>query len=515
MFASVHHILRLISVFRTLARHRAWHPLEQIENPPFIIRFILVLARLTALFSKKSNGSAGERLARALKDLGPAYIKLGQTLATRPDLVGLEIAEDLTSLQDRLPPFPTEKARATIEQEFNTSIDDLFAAFDDDPVAAASIAQVHWATTRDGRDVAVKVLRPDVEKAFARDLDTFLWLARLAERRRPAMRRLRPVAMVRTLAESVRAEMDLRLEAAAASELQENMMGERGYRIPAIDWQRTSRRVLTIERVRGIRLSGRKAFEAIPYGKAGLAATIIRVFLLQAMRDGFFHADLHQGNLIIEEDGTLAAIDFGIMGRLDRKTRHFLAETLWGFLERDYHRVAEIHFEVGYIPKDQSVYRFAQALRSIGEPILGRPANEISFGRLFAQLLATTETFSMQTQPHLLILQRTMVMAEGLALQLDPGANMWELSRPVIESWIREELGPEAKLADSIHNVIRFAGLLPELAEKAEQILTEFDPEKQKEQPDNVPAQTSRATLIASFLSGALIAVLLTVWLTG
>ncbi|NVJ98514.1 MAG: 2-polyprenylphenol 6-hydroxylase [Alphaproteobacteria bacterium] len=410
--------------------------------------------------------SDGERLALALAAMGPAYIKLGQTLATRPDLVGRPLAEGLTKLQDSLPPFSFAKAKATIEAELGGSIADHFQSFDETPVAAASIAQVHRAVTEKGVAVAVKVLRPDIEARFTRDLKLFEWLAGLAERNVKEARRLRLTKIVEKVKETSLREMDLRLEAAAAAELAEDMKGQAGYRLPKIEWDHTARRVMTLEWIEGIRLANKEGLEAAGHDLEALGRRVVQVFLTQALTHGFFHADLHQGNLIVEPDGTIAAIDFGIMGRLSKRERQFLAEILYGFIRRDYIRVAQIHFDAGYVPKDQSLEEFAQALRAIADPIMDLPVEEISAGQLLAQLFATTERFSMQTQPQLLLLQRTMVMAEGMALHLYPTANMWNISEPVIEAWIRGNLSPEARLAELVNNLPRFLERLPYRIEK-------------------------------------------------
>ena len=475
---------------RTLARHDVLFPMAIVGKHAPALRLLRRLATLTVWPKKKEDGRPGERLGAALQDLGPAFIKLGQTLATRPDLVGIEIADDLTALQDRLSPFSGAEARTTIEAELGAPVDELFSSFDDAPIAAASIAQVHLATDSDGNKVAVKILRPGIEEIFRRDLEGFLWLARLMERIQPDARRLRPSAIVETLAQSVEIEMDLRLEAAAASELRENMAGEAGYRVPQIDWQRTARRVLTLEWVEGIPIRDRKAITKAGHDLSEISQSIVRVFLTQAIRDGFFHGDLHQGNFFIEEDGTIVPVDFGIMGRLSRASRRYLAEILLGFHEGDYQHVADVHFEAGYVPRGQSPELFAQALRAIGEPIAGRPINEISLAEMLAQLMATTRRFDMETQPQLLTLQRSMVMAEGLALGLDPDANMWELSRPVLEHLVRETLSPAARAGEALVIVARLLRRLPEVLQHLEDILAA---QEKKNQPNTSGARDSMA----------------------
>jgi ubiquinone biosynthesis protein len=440
-------IVRLCQIVLILARYDALFPLEAIVGLGAVVRVL-------RLFRQRGVAAAGrkpgERLADALHALGPSFIKLGQALSIRADLIGDDVAADLTRLQDRLPAFPAEEARATIEDAFGHKVEELFRQFDDEPVAAASIAQVHFAINADGEEVAVKVLRPGIETAFARDLDLFFWMAGLIERLQPSLRRLKPRAVVETLAQSVRHEMDLRFEAAGASELAENFAGDETFRVPKIDWRRTSRRVLTLARVGGTRIDDRAMLLAKGHDVRAIMAEAAASFFNQVFRDGFFHADLHPGNLFIDDTGAIVVVDFGIMGRLDRKTRYYLADMLLGFLTGDYRRVAEVHFEAGYVPADQSLDAFAQACRSIGEPIFGRPMHEISLGRLLAQLFEVTEQFQMETQPQLLLLQKTMVLAEGVGRILDPSLNMWLLARPLIEDWMRANRGPEARLRDAV-----------------------------------------------------------------
>jgi len=452
----------------TLARHDALFWLEVVPGGPALRR----IARWATLGMRAvpPDTPAGERLARALQVLGPSFIKLGQALATRADLIGERVAADLAQLQDRLPPFPGPIARLTIEHELGRPLGELFHSFETDATAAASIAQVHFAVTADGREVAVKVLRPGIEAAFARDLDLFAWLAEWIERMVPFLRRLRPIAVVRTLADSVTLEMDLRFEAAAASELAQNFRGDPDYHVPTVDWQRTARRVLTVARIRGIRVDDRAALVAAGHDPRRILTVAANVFFAQVFRDGFFHADMHPGNLFVAADGALVAVDFGIMGRLDRLTRYYLADMLTGFLNGDYRRVAEVHFEAGYVPATQSVDAFAMACRSIGEPIQGRPLHEISLARLLAQLFEVAETFDMETQPQLLLLQKTMLVAEGVGRQLDPGVNMWELARPLIEAWVVENRGPEARARQSVSDLMSIAQRLPDLVADAETI---------------------------------------------
>lgn len=435
------------------------------------------LQMLTRLLAKRSikTSARSVRLSNALARLGPSYIKLGQFLATRADIIGETLAEDLSVLQDRLPPFGREKAIETIRQEFGLPAETLFDEIGE-AVAAASIAQVHRCrlpAQDDGesREVAVKVLRPGIEKRFERDLSDFFWIARWIERLSKPARRLRPVQVVETLAASVRQEMDLRMEAAALSEAAENIEPGSGFRVPGPDWQRVSQRVLTTDWIEGIPLSDIDAIRAAGHDTKDLATRIIQIFLKQAMEDGFFHADMHPGNLFVEGDGTIVAVDFGIMSRLDALERQFLAGVLHGFLQRDYRRVAELHFRLGYVPNHKDMDDFSLALRSIGEPITDKDATDISMSRLLLQLFQVTARFDMPTQPRLLLLQKTMVVVEGVARSLDPEHNMWESAKPVARRWMERNLGFQARLSQ-FSDVLREA---PAAMENLAQILRRLE----------------------------------------
>jgi len=410
------------------------------------------------------------RLAVMLERGGPAYIKLGQMLATRPDIVGEDVASALEHLQDRLPPFPENAARRVIEKEFGKKVETLYSAFGA-PVAAASIAQVHKAVTSEGAQAAVKVLRPGIEAEFSRDLSAFAVFARLAEYFSPEARRLRLIALVETLAASVALELDLRMEAAAASELYDRTSGDTEFRVPHVDWTRTSARVLTSEWIDGTPIRDPAALSAAGHDPRKIALTLVRSFLTQALRDGFFHADMHPGNLFVDAEGRLVAVDFGIMGRLDAPMRRFMAITLAGFLARDYAKVAQIHYDLAFVPPQHEVETFAQALRAIGEPIFGKSAREVSMARLLGQLFETTRRFDMQAQPQLVLLQKTMVVVEGVARSLDPDFDIWEASRPVAERWVSDNLGPEARLARAAEGITALGKLaqdLPQLVKNAE-----------------------------------------------
>ncbi|MBL8577925.1 MAG: 2-polyprenylphenol 6-hydroxylase [Mesorhizobium sp.] len=438
--------------------------------------------RVARLFTKRRARRAGrgDRLAAAIARLGPSYVKLGQFLATRPDVVGNDMALDLALLQDRMKTFPRAEAVAAIEGSLGQPVGALFLKLGD-PVAAASIAQVHEADVeRDGQPVkvAVKVIRPGVRRAFQNDLESYFLAARLQERFIPSSRRLRPIEVTKTLAQTTKIEMDLRLEAAALSEIGENTKADPGFRVPAVDWARTGRDVLTMEWIDGVKLSDVEALRAAGHDLEVLAATLVQSFLRHTLRDGFFHADMHPGNLFVEADGTIVGVDFGITGRLGKKERRFLAEILYGFITRDYRRVAEVHFEAGYVPRIHNVDAFAQAIRAIGEPIHGQPAETISMARLLTLLFEVTELFDMQTRTELVLLQKTMVVVEGVSRTLDPHFNMWKTSEPVVGDWIRQNLGPRGMLDDAREGVgalVSLARQAPELAHRTERLSREID----------------------------------------
>ena len=457
MTSPVIHLWRLLKWGRTLAKHGALTGIEADRKTPVPVRRVSRLARFGA------RVPATPDYAAALQEIGPPAIKLGQTLSTRPDLVGAQAADNLSRLQDDLPPAPFHMIKAAIEDAFEAPLESLFSSFETKPVGAASIAQVHRATTTEGRDVAVKVLRPGIEQEFAKAIDTYEWAAAQVEAMGGEAARLRPRMVVAYFRQWSARELDLQREAASASELKENMVAEPGYHVPDIDWRRTARRVLTLEWLDGIKLNDRDALIEAGHDCKALAAILVRSFLRQAIVDGFFHADLHHGNLFALPDGRIAVIDFGIMGRIDRQARVWLAEILYGLITGDYRRVAEIHFEAQYVPAHHNVAEFATALRAAGEPIRGLPVKEISVGRMLESLFSITRDFDMPTQPHLLLLQKTIVMIEGVASKLDPDINMWETAEPFLREWMRSELGPETFLADRIMDTVRALKKLPDL----------------------------------------------------
>ena len=472
------HILRLGRWARVLARHGALRGIQNDPNAPLPVK------RLIGLFSIGTLKSRQPDYAGAFRDIGPAAIKLGQTLATRPDLVGEDAVRNLLTLQDDLPPVAFDKIRAVIEASFEQPLEALYAEFDPVPVGAASIAQVHRAVTTDGRRVAVKVLRPGIREKFARDIETYEWAAAQVEAMGGEAKRLRPRLTIANFKRWTLRELDLRREAASASELAEYLAGTEGYEIPGIDWDRTNGRVMTIDWIDGIKISDVEALRAAGHDLPAIAEKLVLTFLKQAIAAGFFHADMHQGNLFVKADGTIAAIDFGIMGRIDRRARLWLAEILYGLTTGNYRRVAEIHFEAQYVPSYHNVDEFATALRAVGEPMRGKPVSELSVGQMLDGLFAITRDFDMQTQPHLLLLQKTMVMVEGIATQLDPAINMWDVSAPYVRNWIRDELGPEAAIADRLREDAETLLRLPQLLRRLEE---QYPPKGGAPEPPPLP----------------------------
>ncbi|MFC5069549.1 2-polyprenylphenol 6-hydroxylase [Flaviflagellibacter deserti] len=517
MLSALAHLGRMTRAAYVFAREGVLSSLDTSIMPPAAAFGV----RIFRLIERRTPDARAVRISAALDRLGPSYVKLGQFLATRPDVVGAEVARDLESLQDRMPPF--KGAEESVERALGRTIENAFTEFGP-PVAAASIAQVHKAEIRSGgklRPVAVKVLRPGVARRFNRDLQTFYTFAYQMERWSPLARRLRPVAVVDTLARSVAFEMDLRLEAAALSELAENTRDDPGFRVPAVDWERTAKDVLTLEWVDGIPLADHAGLAAAGHDLPALGRTLIQSFLRHAMRDGFFHADMHPGNLFVDAAGNIVAIDLGITGRLGPKERRFLAEILYGFIERDYLRVAQVHFQAGYVPLDQSVEDFARALRSIGEPIHDRTAEEISMARLLTQLFEVTELFDMKTRVELIMLQKTMVVVEGVARSLDPKLDLWKTADPVVREWITRNLGPQGKLDDAVNGfgrLVQGIAALPDLLVRAERIAAQVELMTvdgfpiSKESLRSVETARSRGSLwmtLALWVIAALLAVLI------
>ncbi|HEY4920427.1 MAG TPA: 2-polyprenylphenol 6-hydroxylase [Xanthobacteraceae bacterium] len=516
MIGNLVHLVRLGHVGVVFAREGVLGLIDPAPLP-WTARTALRCARL---IERPTSGDKANRLSAALTKLGPTYVKLGQFLATRPDVVGVALARDLESLQDRMAPFPQAQAEAAVAAALDRKLGDVFPVFGP-AVAAASIAQVHRATRADGRVVAVKVLRPGVEQRLKSDLAAFFAVARMAEDWSSEARRLRVIEVVATLARSVTIEMDLRLEAAALSEMAENTKDDPDFRVPSVDWDLTARDVLTLEWIDGTPLNDHATLAAKGFDLPRLGRAVIQTFLRHAMRDGFFHADMHPGNLFVDADRKLVAVDFGIMGRLSPKERRFLAEILHGFITRDYRRTAEVHFEAGYVPPQHSVESFAQAIRAIGEPIHNRSAQDISMAKLLTLLFEVTGLFDMRTRPELLLLQKTMVVVEGVGRSLDPKLDIWTAAEPVVREWMERNLGPAGRIEDAAQGageIGRFIGQVPGLLGRAGRIADQLDAATRDGimlAPQTVAAiglaeaRRSRATAAALWVIAAMLALLL------
>jgi ubiquinone biosynthesis protein len=496
ILSAIGHVGRLAGAALVMAREGVFAGVDAELLPPIARPGLGALK----LIGRKRAGSHG--LSRAMEKLGPSYVKLGQFLATRPDIVSADVAHELERLQDRVAPLSREVAVKRVEAAFQAPLATVFVEFGE-PVAAASIAQVHRAKALDAegatRVVAVKVLRPGVERRLQRDLADMSFAARFAEEHFPDARRLRPVQVVETLARSVRMEMDFRLEAAAADEYGANLKTDPNFRAPKIDWDRTTREVLTMEWIEGTPLNDPDKLTALGFDIAGLGHKLIQSFLTHALRDGFFHADMHQGNFLVDAEGRIVALDFGIMGRLGRAERRFLAEILYGFIRRDYLRVAEVHFEAGYVPRHYRVEDFAQAIRAIGEPIHARPADQISMARLLTLLFEVTALFDMHTRTELVLLQKTMVVVEGVARKLDPRLNMWATAEPVVGEWIAENLGPKGRLEDLGAKMRAFSRALADAPAKFEQFGRAMEAIERREL-DQLERQASKALWVIAVI---------------
>ena len=446
-------IFNLFRILRKLSTSGIVDTLDEIKKVPTSLKFIINVFSLGS--SKKIenlNKSSGEKLCQSLQDMGTTFIKLGQFLATRPDIIGEDTAKSLERLQDKLPAFNKEEAKNIIKKEIGEdSYKDIL--FLSEPVAAASIAQVHFIKIKIDKiekELALKILRPNIHTLVNEELDALMFLAYLVENLFKKTKRLKLVEVISLLKEITNVEMDLRFEAAAASELRENTINDKGIKVPKIYWNYTSKKILTLDKIEGISIREVEKIKNLNIDLKKLSENLIQIFLKQSVRDGFFHADMHQGNLFVDKNGNIMPVDFGIMGRLDKNNRKYLAEILYGFIERDYVKVAEMHFLAGLVPPNTSKDDFAQALRSVGEPIFGQSIKDISGGNLLGQLFEITEKFNMHTQTQLLLLQKTMVVVEGVARKLDPNTNIWEVSRPILENWIKKVKGPESQINKTI-----------------------------------------------------------------
>ena len=475
-------IKRLFILFklgRKLAKSDALTIATKFNEPPLVIKILFKIIGFSFSNNNEINQIENEKqkLSNSLQSMGTTFIKLGQFLATRPDIIGEELSKQLETLQDKLPPFSLSEAKEMIKKDLGNEMYNSIINLSE-PVAAASIAQVHKAQINDNgtiKDVAIKILRPNIKKIFNEEIDALMLLAFFVESSIQKTKRLKLVEVVFLLKEITNLEMDLRFEAAAANEYSENTKNDAGFKVPKIYWNFTSENVMTLDWVDGISIRETEELLKRNIDTKKIASDIIQHFLRHAIRDGFFHADMHQGNIFINNSGQIIPIDFGIMGRLDKLSQRFLAEILFGFIQRDYKKVAEVHLSAGLVPKEVPVSDLAQALRSIGEPIFGQSVKDISGGKLLKQLFDVTEKFNMQTQPQLLMLQKTMVVVEGVARKLNPETNIWKTSKPVLEKWLSETKDPintiNETLKDSV-DVIKKLPNLPEVMDKANQALT-------------------------------------------
>jgi len=471
-------LFMLFKIGRKLSTSGAISSIYEIYDPPITIKILFFVIGFSFNGKKNNNNlSPGVKLCNALQGMGTTFIKLGQFLATRPDIIGEDIAKELEKLQDKLPPFQLKEAKNILRKELGKENFDKIINFSDS-IAAASIAQVHFATISDfaeKKEVAIKILRPNIEKTFNEELDALMLLAYIIQNLIRKTKRLKLIEVIQLLREITNMEMDLRFEAAAANELYENTTNDVGFKVPKIYWNYTSKRVLCLDKINGISIREIENLKSLNIDTKKLAKDIIQHFLRHAVRDGFFHADMHQGNLFVNKDGSITAVDFGIMGRLDKNNRKYLAEILYGFIKRDYKKVAEVHFLAGLVPKEVSKDEFAQALRSIGEPIFGQSVKNISGGKLLSQLFEITEKFNMQTQIQLLLLQKTMVVVEGVARKLDPDTNIWDVSKPILENWLKEVKDPINKASEVVNKASEVLSRLPDfpiIMDKANDVMT-------------------------------------------
>ena len=511
-------LITLFKLGRKVAKSDILNITSKFQKPPFAIKILFKI--LSFSFSSKEqsiiNKDEGERLSNSLESMGTTFIKLGQFLATRPDIIGEELSKKLENLQDRLPPFSLIQAKEIIKNDLG---DDTYNSIINlsDPVAAASIAQVHKAQINDNgtiKDVAIKILRPNIKKVFNDEIDAMMLFAFFVESFIKKTKRLKLVEVVFLLKEITNLEMDLRFEAAAANEYAENTKNDVGFKVPQIFWNFTSENVMTLDWVDGVSIRETEELKKRNLNTEKIAEDIIQNFLRHAVRDGFFHADMHQGNIFIDNNGHIVPIDFGIMGRLDKMSKRFLAEILFGFIQRDYRKVAEVHLVAGLVPKEVPIDDLAQALRSIGEPIFGQTVKDISGGKLLKQLFDVTEKFNMQTQPQLLMLQKTMVVVEGVARKLNPNTNIWTTSKPVLESWLKETKDPITTINETLQNtseVIKRLPEFPEIMDKANQALTFLASGQIPQNSNSYTALNNKKTEMTAFRNQSIIGLLVLV----
>ncbi len=453
-------------VFRLI--HISWvlvlHGLDEIVLKTHLFRPIRYLVIFSPYYwLKKESDPRGVRIRRALEDLGPIYVKFGQALSTRKDLLPDDIADELVKLQDRVPPFSNDIARSIIEEELGMSIAEAFAEFDPTPLASASVAQVHTAVLHTGEQVVVKVLRPDIEQRILSDMGLLYELARIAERFWSDAKRLRALEVVAEFEKTTLDELDLVREAANAAKLRRNFEDSNIIYIPEIHWPLTRKKVMVMERIHGIPVGDIDALKAGGADFKMLAERGVEIFFTQVFRDNFFHADMHPGNIFVDLPDKYIAVDFGIVGTLSLSDQRYLAENFLAFFNRDYRKVAEMHVESGWVPSSTRIEEFESAIRSVCEPIFEKPLKDISFGQLLLRLFQTARRFDMHVQPQLVLLQKTLLNIEGLGRELYPDLDLWQTAKPFLESWFHDRIGPKAKITRIIKQFPEFAEQFPEI----------------------------------------------------
>ena len=455
--------VRTLHITRVLVRYR----LDEVIYFLPLLKPYQAILRLSpmSLLGPRPQGTFAERLREALEALGPTFIKLGQMLSTRRDLLPEHITQELAKLQDAVPPFPSQVARQIIETALNVPLNTLFSRFEEQPAAAASIAQVHFGQLLDGREVAIKVRRPGLQRIIEQDLAILALLADLAERYSQEGRRLRVRAVVAEYAKTIQGELDLLREAANASQLRRNFAAEQDLLyVPEIYWDYCAPPVLVMERIYGIPIGQRDTLRKAGIDFDQLSRRAAEIFFRQVFRDAYFHADMHPGNIFIDpRNGSFIAVDFGIMGSLDDASQHYLAENMVAFFRRDYRRVAEAHVEAGWVPPDTNIQDFETAIRAIAEPVFEKPLHEISVANLLLRLFQTTRAFQMQTQPQLLLLQKTLVNVEGIARDFNPALNIWEVATPLLTEWLSRQRGPQGWWSELKRQFPQWGLVLPEL----------------------------------------------------
>lgn len=459
-------LFHLLRITRILTRYG----LHEFISAIHLFRSFALLFRLLPVRCDR-NLPRGERLRLALEELGPVFVKFGQMLSTRPDLLPEDVVRSLTRLQDSVPPFPGDRAIRIIEEAYGDSIADHFTKFQKESTASASVAQVHYAELHDGTEVIVKVVRPDTKGLIERDIALLYALAELVERHLSEGRRLRPVEIVADYDRTIHDELDMMREAANASQLKANFQNSDKIHVPEVMWEHTNHSVLVMERVYGIPIRDVERLKEVGIDMRELAHAGVEIFFTQAFRDGFFHADMHPGNIFVSETGQYRAVDFGIMGTLGTADKRYLAENLLAFFNRDYHGVAEAHIRAGWVPPDTNAEQFEAAIRTVCEPIFSLPLSRISFGRLLLDLFRIARSFNMPVQPQLVLLQKTILNIEGLGRQLYPDLNLWETGKPLLEQWMHEQIGPRAAMRTIRRELPNLFTLAPELPALTHQIL--------------------------------------------